>query len=438
MATLQDSQIQNAKQEDSSQTLLSRASSSHESTPLLGERSWGYCKKIKTKFNSQRCCLSSSKAAELSIIWNLIISFGLMSFLDPSFYTNLLEGNDDSAVIGITYGASAFFLLFYPVAGYLADVRWGRYKTVVNGLSFIFYSILLVIFLICLATVASIPIIVKDSDYSSLGTIQTISTIILCVVFGLPILFGLVLTCCSLVVFNANVIQFGTDQLHMHDAPSNEFVLYIHWYVWTINVGFFLFRLPFTNIIGTSMIFIPLSLILLAITLCIQKRKPNWFSVDSGSRNPYRLVYKVFKFASNHTNPIRRSAFTYCEDELPSRLDLGKDKYGGPFTTEQVENVKAFLGLLILLLTTGPVFTADIAVNTILPILVINSDASINFYASGCLTPLIVVVIIPLYLCLLRPFVHDYIPGMLKRMGLGIVLLLFLVYVQIIDGTFCS
>ena len=149
------------------------------------------------------------------------------------------------------------------------------------------------------------------------------------------------------------------------------------------------------------MIFIPLSLILLAIILCIQKCKSNWFSVDSGSRNPYRLVYKVFKFALNHTNPIRRSAFTYCEDELPSRLDLGKDKYGGPFTTEQVENVKAFLGLLILLLTTGPVFTADIAANTILPTLVINSDASINFYASGCLTPLIVVVIIPLYLCLL-------------------------------------
>ena len=139
-----------------------------------------------------------------------------MSFLDPSFYTSFLEGNDDSTVIGIAYGSSAFFLLFYPVAGYLADVRWGRYKAVVNGLSFIFYSILLVIFLICLATVASIPIIVKDPDYSSLGTIQTISTIILCVVFGLPILFGLVLTFCSLVAFNANVIQFGTDQLHMH------------------------------------------------------------------------------------------------------------------------------------------------------------------------------------------------------------------------------
>ena len=30
------------------------------------------------------------------------------------------------------------------------------------------------------------------------------------------------------------------------------------------------------------------------------------------------------------------STFIYCEDELPSCLDLGKHKYGGPFTTEQL------------------------------------------------------------------------------------------------------
>ena len=54
----------------------------------------------------------------------------------------------------------------------------------------------------------------------------------------------------------------------------------------------------------------------------------------------------LVKFAKDHSNPIRRSAFTYCENELPSRLDLGKEKYGGPFTTEQVENVKAFLGIV--------------------------------------------------------------------------------------------
>ena len=31
-------------------------------------------------------------------------------------------------------------------------------------------------------------------------------------------------------------------------------------------------------------------------------------------------------------------------------------------------------------------------------------------------------ILIPLYLCLFRPLIHDHIPGMLKTMGLGMVL----------------
>ena len=61
-------------------------------------------------------------------------------------------------------------------------------------------------------------------------------------------------------------------------------------------------------------------------------------------------MYRVTKFAYQHKVPVHRSAFTYCEDELPSGLDLGKSKYGGPFTTEEVEDVKAFYGILKVLL----------------------------------------------------------------------------------------
>ena len=51
----------------------------------------------------------------------------------------------------------------------------------------------------------------------------------------------------------------------------------------------------------------------------------------------------MLKFAAKHKAPVNRSALTYWEDDIPSRLDLGKSKYGGPFTTEQVEDVKTFL-----------------------------------------------------------------------------------------------
>ena len=48
--------------------------------------------------------------------------------------------------------------------------------------------------------------------------------------------------------------------------------------------------------------------------------------------------YQICRQENKH--PRCRSAFTYCEDELPSHLDLGKHKYGEPFTTEQVEDSK--------------------------------------------------------------------------------------------------
>ena len=68
------------------------------------------------------------------------------------------------------------------------------------------------------------------------------------------------------------------------------------------------------------------------------------------------------KYAIKNKQPRCRRAFTYCEDDLPSRIDFGKSKYGGPFTTEQVEDVKTFFRLLpIILLSCTPVSTVYIA-----------------------------------------------------------------------------
>ena len=52
--------------------------------------------------------------------------------------------------------------------------------------------------------------------------------------------------------------------------------------------------------------------------------------------------------------PVHRSTFTYCEDDIPTGLDLGKNKYGGPFTTKQVEDV------LKILFSMGITFCLDI------------------------------------------------------------------------------
>lgn len=42
---------------------------------------------------------------------------------------------------------------------------------------------------------------------------------------------------------------------------------------------------------------------------------------------------------------------TYCERDIPSRLDLGKTKYGGPYSHKNVENVKTFFRILVVFLS---------------------------------------------------------------------------------------
>ena len=384
-----------------------------ENNPLLTPAKSRYKLKVQT-----RCCVKS-KAAIFILIWNLLVAIAHKSFIDPSFYTSnlYLTGHVNIIINLSTFGLSAIILLFYPLAGYLADVRWGRYKTVVNSLRCSFWVF--------------IPIFIISTYVAVSATQNTVNKETL-IILSVPVILFSLLFLASLVAFSANIIQFGIDQLR--DLPSEESVLYIHWYVWTAYTGATLQHIAsslqlqsITVIILTTSI-TGVAFILLGLSLCIQKHKRRWFFDESGSRNPYKLVFSVIKFALKHKNPLRRSAFTYCEDELPSRLDLGKEKYGGPFTTEQVEDVKAFLGILRVLLALGPIFAVDIAANEQLPNFAQHMDKQITgimrIFKNGTIFYLLVAIIIPLYIFLLRPCVHNRVLGMFERIKLGILLIL--------------
>ena len=48
------------------------------------------CIKVRSKFKHNHCCLWSSKAVILVLVWNLIVSFGINVFFDPSVYTDVI------------------------------------------------------------------------------------------------------------------------------------------------------------------------------------------------------------------------------------------------------------------------------------------------------------------------------------------------------------
>ena len=77
---------------------------------------------------------------------------------------------------------------------------------------------------------------------------------------------------------------------------------------------------------------------------------PKWLIIEPKSPQSLKTIFRVLKFAAKHKAAVNRSALTYWEENVPSRIDLGKSKYGGPFTTEQVEDVKTILSLLAIAL----------------------------------------------------------------------------------------
>ena len=132
------------------------------------------------------------------------------------------------------------------------------------------------------------------------------------------------------------------------------------------------------------------------------------------------IQLRVLNYARKHKYPENRSALTYWEEEAPSRLDLGKDKYGGPFSEEEVENVKTVFRMIPLFIAVIGLGCTDeaywkIMAGNVLTEPFISCLISLNFFKF--LTPSILFI----FYFLLRLCLHKYIPSMLKRIGLGLL-----------------
>ena len=136
------------------------------------------------------------------------------------------------------------------------------------------------------------------------------------------------------------------------------------------------------------------------------------------NKNPIKLIVRVLCYARKHKYSENRSALTYWEEEAPSRLDLGKDKYGGPFTEEEVEDVKTIFRMLPLFIGNVAFILSDdyywSAVNSFtLPTCLAVTDSQ-YFFCS--------VILMLVYLFFIRVCFYKYIPSILTRMSVGIFL----------------
>ena len=348
-----------------------------------------------------------NKGALLVLIWNFS---AYLTFSYP-FSNNL----------NVQLGFLASMLL-YPIAGWLADVHFGRY-TVIK------YSIWI---MWCSAVISNVWILVKHYIHNRV------------VLYTMEILLngaGFV----GLAGFQSNAIQFGVDQLA--DASSSEISSYISWYTWIFFLSKCIVVLMQTCFCAwfskswTYFIF-PLSC---TVSLVSDALFNKYLVKEPVARNPVKLIYQVLKFAAKNKYPRLRSAFIYWNDKSYLRIDLAKTKYGGPFSTEQVENVKSFLRILLLSVA------ASVYVGSFSGLYQANKNLQFHYrddhYVEKCnigpssaafldncflkdvarmLSYFIIVVFVPLFEVVLYPLISKCAPyvghGMLYRFLLGMFL----------------
>ena len=329
------------------------------------------------------------------------------------------------AVQGLTY-------LCYPLLGHLADVYLTRYRALKCGLVTTVGSVLFITMCLFADTVA-INTFNKSVEHILQSKISLLA---------LP---GVTLIIVGIGLFEANAIQFGLDQLL--EAPTTKLITFIHWYYWAQSVGQLIVFYAATSlmiavsetsnrhvlmIIVTAVLSLVVFAILAALVLyCVSKKH---FYIEKAGLNPFKNICKVLKYSWKHKVPERRSAFTYWEENVPRRIDLGKNKYGGPFTNEEVEDTKTFLRILPLLLClfgyhlAGDGYSAPIQLQRtscpslpVLLLIVINPQH---------LTVLVTVVGIPLYRFVLHIWPKQM--QMTTKMWVGLYLSLLQVVLYII------
>ena len=343
-------------------------------------------KDISFIFN--KMCTSKYSSVVLVLVWLMLIRM-----FDPNF-------KEDQVTPIYNYIRAAVQLCFFfslPIAGLYSDIKLGRLN-----------SILITAAVDILANVLIMMDVIFNTTW-----ITSIASPISFYSHRFLIVVGL---------------SLGADQIT--DASSRQLSCYVWWYSWSLSVGWLVTSIVKCTteedhnnrfVYNLSMPVIHLFFVTVIFVTGLLRRK--MFNNDTLSKNPLKLISNVLNFARKHKFPIQRSALTYWENRHPSRIDLGKEKYGGPFDENEVEDVKTFFCILPLIVVVTIVYLPNDYGS-----LVSNDMASITFYQciityTYSINYIINILCIPVY----TYFNHQrayccYKLTMLRKIALGIFL----------------
>ena len=263
-------------------------------------------------FHCSKCC-----GATLAILSEVCVLCVMFYFING----NAEAISKHQVLIGVL---AALGIPAIPLFGWLGDCIIGRCKAVEC-------SLLVLWVLTILYGIAEVLM-----NYFGVDRASELSEIILLVLSVLVVIV--------VAFFIVNNFHFGIDQLE--EAPSWRISSYISWYCCGYYMSIVIKSLAFEC--TSKYVSLGVAALMITVTLCLFPLFKNSLVVIPRSPNSLRLIFGVLKYAMKHKYPHLRSAYSFWQ-EKKSRINLAKSIYGGPFASDEVEAVKTFLKMLVVI-----------------------------------------------------------------------------------------
>ena len=359
-----------------------------------------------------------SKGAILVVIWTFLSTTVFHFLRDINGHT----GNPTGSTVHVSPGAIILVLsaILYPIGGWVADTYVGRYKMIRSCVWIMWVGAIFI----------TIGEIVADVNTTYDKSIREYVIYIMGVIMAI-----------GLGGFQSNIIQLGTDQLT--DASSTEITSFITLYVLAIYASGVTLQHSTTcisyTVDGFSYIKSLAVALCLSIVLCTDFLLQHWLIKGKATVNSIGLILGVIKYIIKN----RKHRYMFAiDDEMPSCFDVAKYRYGGSFTSQQVEDVKSFLQMVIVIATCTIVFgdinIVEYAKETIAGHFIWQGN-SISTICYERLTMrysgyLFVIVLVLLYELVIYPLLGRYLPrwNITTRFLLGVAF--FLLWVMSLLG----
>lgn len=348
-----------------------------------------------------------NKGAVLIALWSFLVSH-VYYLLRSGNNENKYENSLSVSVNGIILLSST---LLFPIYGWLADRRLGRYKTVHYSMWIMWITAVLATFAESLS--ATYDANIKVWVFRSLCIVMTVA-------------FG---------AFQSNIIQLGIDQLI--DASASEIKSFILWYLWTLYAsGLSLQYISDCAASEYDMFYIKTMVlaVCLTIALCLDFLCHHWLVKEEVIGQSFHETMKIINYVVRN----RRLRYDFSNDDhnIPSRFDIAKHQYGGPYTAQKVDNVHTFLWIVTVLAACGIVFGAIMPVEFAREKLqnrwdgFKKADGLLGCYSKLTLRYndyIIVVTSVLLYELVIHPFLHRCLPkgNIVNKFMVGTVLFVF-------------